>query len=111
AALQAMPLHLLVGQAALECAEQKTAEAPFIARDASQRLVLQQMLKKRLGEVLRVVRVVAGAAEVGVNWSPIDSAQLRHCGLCASRSGRPRGDDNGPRRLLEALPRLVRRAK
>ena len=33
-----------------------TAEAPLLARDAPQCLVLKDMLKKRLGEILRVVR-------------------------------------------------------
>jgi hypothetical protein len=105
-----MPLHLLVSQKALQCAEKKTAEPPLLARDAPQRLVFQDMLEKRLGEVLRVVCVVAGAAEVRVNWSPIDSAKLCQRSLRARFGDCSCGDDNAPWRFPESNVCVARRS-
>jgi len=64
-----------------------------------------------LGEILRVVCMVTAAAEVSVDWPPIDLAQLRERRVCAGLRCRTGGDDNAPRCLLEAVLRLVRRAE
>src|SRR5215831_449216 len=98
-----MPLHLLVSHAALQHAKKKTAESALFARNAPQRLVFEDMLEKRLGQVLRVVCVVAGAAEVRVNWPPIDSAELCQRSLRARLGGCACGDHDAPRRLAESL--------
>jgi hypothetical protein len=41
-----MPSRLLVGEAELQRAEQKTAEAPLVSRYAPKCFVFQQVLKK-----------------------------------------------------------------
>src|SRR6516164_2036947 len=103
-----MPLGLLVGQTTLERPKQKTPKAPFFPRHAPKRFLLEEILKKRLSEVLRVVCVVASAAQIRVDWPPMDVAQLRQRRVCTRLGCRTGGDNNAPSRLFEAILRLVR---
>ena len=71
-----------------QCAEQKRTEPPFLPIGVCICAALDQMSEKALGKVLRILRPISSLAQESVQWTPINSAQLRQRTECLSGSRR-----------------------
>jgi hypothetical protein len=80
----------------LERGQQERAEAAQAGRHVVDEAALEEAREERLGEILRVLRVVAAAADVGVQGIPVVLAQP------AERRVRPRGIAVGAGRQHDA---------
>ena len=65
---------MFVSQAALQSAEKETSKATLLRRGTLESLVFEKMLKKRLGQILRIGALVAAPPQVNVNGWPVNLA-------------------------------------
>ena len=104
---ESMTPLLLVGQTDLQWTQEKTAEAPLLARHAPQCFVFEDVLKKRLSQVLRVLSVVGATAEIGVDRPPIDPAKFRQSRLRSRIGLGASGENDAPRGLFKTFVCLL----
>src|SRR5213082_2326839 len=102
-ALEGVLAGVIVGQTKLERAEKEAVKTAFFGRSPAQCLILNQMLKKGLSEILRVMHCVAAAAKVTVNRGPVSPAKIRQRFGCLRRRSVARSENNAPRCLPETL--------
>src|SRR5437660_7905989 len=110
AAFERVLTGALVRKTNLQRAEKEAAKTAFFARGAAQRFVLEQVLEERLREILSVVNGMAAAAQIGVDWPPIDAAKFRHSRLSARIGFGAGGENDAPRRLGKTCVAGARRS-
>src|SRR6266496_90872 len=99
---------VLVAQKILQRAEQKCAEPAFLLICATQRVLLKQMGKKTLDEILRFGRSVTPKSQKAIKRWPIRFAEIgKRFSCCFRWIGLSSAQDQSPVRRLERRSALL----
>jgi len=99
----------LVGKKVIERRQEKRAELALLGTDIFEEAPLEQMSKKTLSQILRIVRATALASHVGVERIPVGAAQFFQRFDGVRCGGLSRGQNNAPMRAVELACASVER--